>query len=75
MTKEQAIIEILKKDYCLTGFQINGFVYRNYNIKISPQFAATALRPLIADGLISKFPDPSSGKMVYWITDKGKKVL
>ena len=33
MTKEQAIIEILKKDYCLTGFQIKGFVYRNYNIK------------------------------------------
>lgn len=75
MTKEQAVIEILKRGYCLTGFQIKGFVYRNYNIKITPQFAAIALRQLIADGLVNKFPDPSSGKMVYWITDKGKKVL
>lgn len=75
MTNKEIVIEVLKKYSCLTGFQIKGFAYRMYNVKITPQTAAGVLRPLVNSGLVNKYPDPISGKMVYWLTDLGKEVL
>ena len=75
MTNKEMVIDILKDHGCQTGFQIKGSVYRKYGVSISPQAAAGIMRPLLAAGYAGKSPDPTSGKMVYWLSDYGKEQL
>ena len=75
MTNKEMVISVLKDCGCQTGFQIKGAVYRKFGVSISPQTAAGVMRPLIAAGMAAKSPSPVDGKMVYWLTDYGKKVL
>jgi len=75
MTNKEAVIGVLKEYSCLTSSQIKGFAHRMFNVDLSPQSATAILRPLIAAGMATKSPDPSSGKMVYWLTDYGKEKL
>lgn len=75
MTNKEAVIEVLKKHSCLTGTQIKGFAHRMFGIEITPQTAAGVLRAYVAKGMVGKSPDPTSGKMAYWLTDYGKEQL
>ena len=75
MTNKEMVISVLNDCGCQTGFQIKGAVYRKFGVSISPQTAAGVMRPLIAAGMAAKSPNPADGKMVYWLTDYGKKVL
>ena len=75
MTNKEMILNVMKGGICATGFQIKGLVYREYGAEISPQSAAGVMRPLVAQGMAAKSPDPISGKMVYWLTDYGKEHL
>ena len=75
MTNKEMILSVLKDGTCASGFQIKGLVYRKYGAEISPQAAAGVMRPLVAQGMAGKSPDPYSGKMVYWLTDYGKEHL
>lgn len=73
MTNKEMVIDILKDYSCVTGFQIKGFIYRRFGVSITPQAAAGIFRPLVAQGLVGKSPDPASGKMAYWLTNFGKE--
>lgn len=75
MTNKEMVINVLKDGGCANGFQIKGLVYRKYGAEISAQTAAGIMRPLIAQGMAAKSPDPLNGKMVYWLTEYGKKEL
>lgn len=75
MTNKEMVISVLNDHSCQTGFQIKGAVYRKFGATISPQTAAGVMRPLVAAGYAGKSPDPTSGKMVYWLTDYGKGQL
>jgi len=74
MTNREIVIEVLKNYSCLTSFQIKGFARRMLNEDITPQSASGVLRTLCAYGYAGRSPD-TNGKMVYWLTDYGKKVL
>lgn len=73
MTNKEMVIDVLKNYSCVTGFQIKGFVYRKFGESITPQAAVGILRPLVAQGLVGKSPDPANGKMAYWLTNFGKE--
>lgn len=75
MTNKDMIISVLNDHGCQNSFQIKGMVYRKFGVTISSQTAASAMRPLITAGYANKCPDPTSGKMVYWLTDYGKEQL
>ena len=75
MTNKEMIISVLNDNGCQTGFQIKGSVYRKFGVSISPNAAAGVLRPLVAAGYAGKYPNPSNGKMAYWLTDLGKEKL
>lgn len=72
-TREMAL-EILKNHPCLTGYEIKGFIHREFNKDVSPQSITGLLRPLVSRGVIGKAPGPN-GKMAYWITDFGKEIV
>lgn len=68
MTNKEMIIEVLKKHSCLTSFEIKGFIYRTYNVNLTPASISGTLRPVIAAGLAAASKN-SDGKTVYWLTN------
>ena len=75
MTNKEAVLGVLKQYSCLNSTQIKGFAHRMFNVDFTPQTAVGILRPFIEKGMVSKSPDPNTGKMVYWLTEYGKEKL
>ena len=75
MTNKEAVIGVLKEYSCLSGSEIKFFAKRMFNVDISLSTPAVVARNLFAQGYLCRQVHPVSGKMVYWLTEKGKEAL
>lgn len=75
MTNKEIVLGVMKKHPCVTGAQIHNYALQMFKKDITPQAASSILRTYASQGLAAGSKHPFTNKMVYWLTDNGKKEL